>query len=400
MEEEYRKREVEIKKKRVLEELKNNKFEFKELQQNITNPLKDILAFNQSVDKLNKTIQSTYKTNSEVMQQIAENALKQSTYKTNFEVMQQIAQNAENALKQSTYKTNSEVMQQIAQNAENALRQSTYKTNFEVMQQIAQNAENALKQSTYKTNFEVMQQIAQRALKQSIDNSQIFKEFNANIKEMMDSIDWEAIDARIAKKLKRIDNLLQELEKEFLCLDMEIFDALEGEKVTQDILEYINQNLETYVEVITRDPIYELHETLIKETYEAYKGGLYKLCVMPLFAAFEHVIATWSDGKINTNLVSVRQKPERYRVTSIKPEKYIDIEQEQYIKVFSLSVLRMIGKIFVGVPKDLCQELNRNSIAHGYHDYDSITKEDILKLFQLLKSTLVLRNFNVKDAER
>ncbi|CAH2462781.1 MULTISPECIES: hypothetical protein [Bacillus cereus group] len=311
MEEEYRKKELEIKKKRVLEELKNNKFEFKELQQNITNPLQDILAFNQSVDKMYKTIQSTYK-----------------------------------------------------------------------------------------TNIEVMQQIAQRALKQSIDNSQIFKEFNVHIKEMMDSIDWEAIDARIATKIKGIDNLLQELEKEFLCLDMEIFDALEGGEVTdEDILEYINQNLESYVEVITRDPIYELHETLIKETYEAYKGGLYKLCVMPLFAAFEHVIATWSDGKINTNLVSVRQKPERYRVTKIKPEEYIDIEQEQYIKVFSLSVLRMIGKTFVGVPKELCQELNRNSIAHGFHDYDSITKEDILKLFQLLKSTLVLRYFNVKDAE-
>ncbi|MEC3250583.1 hypothetical protein P9159_28850 [Bacillus cereus] len=88
MEEEYRKRELEIKKKRVLEELKNNKFGFKELQQNITNPLQDILAFNQSVDKLNKTIQSTYK--------------------TNFELMQQIAQNAQNALKQSIYKTNSE----------------------------------------------------------------------------------------------------------------------------------------------------------------------------------------------------------------------------------------------------------------------------------------------------
>ncbi|MED2985132.1 hypothetical protein P4311_27700 [Bacillus thuringiensis] len=89
MEEEYRKRELEIKKRRVLEELKNNKFEFKELQQNITNPLQDILAFNQSVDKLNKTIQSTYKTNSELMQQIAENAqnaLKQSIYKTNSEL--------------------------------------------------------------------------------------------------------------------------------------------------------------------------------------------------------------------------------------------------------------------------------------------------------------------------
>lgn len=311
MEEEYRKKELEIKKKRVLEELKNNKFEFKELQQNITNPMQDILALKESIDKVLKNIQSTYR-----------------------------------------------------------------------------------------NNIVEMQKTAQHALKQSIDNARIFEEFNAHLKGIVGSIDWESLDARIATKIKGIDNLLQELEKDFWCLDMEIFDALEGEGITdENILEYINQNLESYVEVITRDPIYELHETLIKETYEAYKGGLYKLCVMPLFAAFEHVLATWSDGKINTNLVSVRQKPVTYKVKNIKPEKYIDIEQEQYIEVFSLSVLRMIGKTFVGVPKELCQELNRNSIAHGFHDYDSITKEDILKLFQLLKSTLVLRYYNVKADE-
>ncbi|TNP09357.1 hypothetical protein FHY65_05465 [Bacillus cereus] len=228
----------------------------------------------------------------------------------------------------------------------------------------------------------------------------MFKDFNAHLKAIMESIDLESLDDKIATRLKWIDNLLLELEKEFLCLDMEIFDALEGKQVTdEEILEYISQNLESYVEVITKDPMYELHETLIKETYEAYKGGLYKICVMPLFAAFEHVLATWSDGKINTNLVSVRQKPLRRRVASIKPEEFIDIEQEQYIKVFSLSVLRMLGKTFVGVPKELCQELNRNSIAHGFHNYDSITKEQVLKLFQLLKSTLILRYFNAKNAE-
>ncbi|WP_025148768.1 hypothetical protein [Bacillus sp. H1a] len=311
MEEEYRKKELENKKKMVLEEFKNNSFEFKELQQNMMNPVQVTLAMKESVDKALKNIQSAYR-----------------------------------------------------------------------------------------NNIVEMQKIAQHALKQSIDNTHIFKEFNAHLKGIVDSIDWELLDDKIATRIKGIDNLLQELEKEFLCLDMEIIDALEGKEVTdEDILEYISQNLESYVEVITQDPMYELHETLIKETYEAYKGGLYKLCVMPLFAAFEHVLATWSDGKINTNLVSVRQKPERYRVARIKPEEYIDIEQEQYIKVFSLSVLRMLGKTFVSVPKELCQELNRNSIAHGFHDYDSITKEEVLKLFQLLKSTLVLRYFKIKDAE-
>ncbi|WP_257474456.1 hypothetical protein [Bacillus cereus] len=311
MEEEYRKKELEIKKKRVLEGLKNNKFEFKELQQNITNPRQDILEFNEAADKLVKTFQSTFR-----------------------------------------------------------------------------------------NNIVAMQKNVQQVLKQSVDTTHIFKDFNAHLKAIMESIDLESLDDKIATRLKWIDNLLLELEKEFLCLDMEIFDALEGKQVTdEEILEYISQNLESYVEVITKDPMYELHETLIKETYEAYKGGLYKICVMPLFAAFEHVLATWSDGKINTNLVSVRQKPLRRRVASIKPEEFIDIEQEQYIKVFSLSVLRMLGKTFVGVPKELCQELNRNSIAHGFHNYDSITKEQVLKLFQLLKSTLILRYFNAKNAE-
>ncbi|NWK69747.1 hypothetical protein HWX41_11815 [Bacillus paramycoides] len=239
----------------------------------------------------------------------------------------------------------------------------------------------------------------QDAYKGAVENIQIFSEMTAHIKGIMDIIDWESINDGIAKRIKEIDELLQEQEKKFWCLDIEILDAIEDAEITGEFISgYVSENLESYVEKIIQDPIYELHATLIKETYEAFKGGFYKVCVMPLFAAFEHVLATWGDGNINADVVSVRQKPEIYKVTrAINPEKYIDIEQEQFTKVFSLSVIRMLQKTFVGVPKELCQELNRNSMAHGFHDYDSITKTDILKLFQLLKSTLVIRDFNVNE---
>ncbi|MCU4937216.1 hypothetical protein OB966_23765 [Bacillus cereus] len=244
-------------------------------------------------------------------------------------------------------------------------------------------------------NMQPMQDL----FKGAVDNMQIFSEMTAHIKGIMDIIDWESINDGIAERIKEIDELLQEQEKKFWCLDIEIIDAIEDAEITEEfILEYVSENLESYVAKIIQDPIYELHATLIKETYEAFKGGFYKVCVMPLFAAFEHVLATWGDGNINADEVLVRQKPEIYKVTrAIKPEKYMDIEQEQFTKVFSLSVIRMLQKTFVSVPKELCQELNRNSMAHGFHDYDSITKTDILKLFQLLKSTLVIRDFNVND---
>ncbi|PEW85050.1 hypothetical protein CN446_30805 [Bacillus cereus] len=232
--------------------------------------------------------------------------------------------------------------------------------------------------------------------KSAVEDMQPIFEMTEHIKEIMNIIDWESISDAAADRIKEIDMLLKEHEENFWCLDFEILDAVEEDEMTQEhISEYVSKNLDSYVEEIVKDPMYELHATLIHETYEAFKGGYYKLCAMPLFAAFEHVLATWGDGNINADMVSVRQKPIMFKVTkAINLEKYSEIEEEQFTKVFSLSVIRMLHKIFVGVPNELCQELNRNSIAHGFHDYDAITKTDILKLFQLLKSTLVIRYFD------
>ncbi|PFV83989.1 hypothetical protein [Bacillus thuringiensis] len=229
-----------------------------------------------------------------------------------------------------------------------------------------------------------------------VENMCVFSEINQHITGLMNIIDWESISDEAAERIKAIDSLLQEHEENFWCLDFEILDEIEENGMTQEhISEYVSENLDSYVEEIVKDPMYELHSTLIQETYEAFKRGYYKLCAMPLFAAFEHVLATWGDGNINVDMVSVRQKPIIFKVTkAINLEKYSEIEEEQFTKVFSLSVIRMLHKTFVAVPSVICQELNRNSIAHGFHDYDAITKTDILKLFQLLKSTLVIRYFD------
>src|SRR5699024_5842585 len=100
----------------------------------------------------------------------------------------------------------------------------------------------------------------------------------------------------------------------------------------------------------------------------------------------------------NKEGVSVNLKPKVWRLYN-KVEKINKEEEdaEEFIKVFARSVLRMYEKTFVTSSNEPSKELNRHSIAHGFHDYDSIEKIDILKLFQLLKSSLILKNITIDE---
>ncbi|KIQ87537.1 hypothetical protein RW25_05055 [Bacillus sp. L_1B0_8] len=209
------------------------------------------------------------------------------------------------------------------------------------------------------------------------------------------SIDWDSLKKSVVEELRRTDKKLTTYEEEYWCLDMILMKAImDGNITKENVSNYVEDNLEEYVEEIIQNPMYEIHATLIKEAYEAYKHGLYKLCIMPLFAAFEHVIAFWFKGKITKEAIAIRSNPNVWGLyKKIEPEKYYasDIEVEQIKKVFAISVLRTFKNTFTKGSEGLGRNLNRNSIAHGFHDYDSLTNQDALKLFQLLKSSLILQ---------
>lgn len=218
------------------------------------------------------------------------------------------------------------------------------------------------------------------------------EQFTAPLK----GIDWGGLSKAAAERLKEIDAFLKEQEDNLWCMDVDLLDALENEEVS-NYVDYIDSKLDEYVLEITSDPIYELHVSLIKETYEAYRAGYYKLCTFPLFSTFEHLIASWYEGNITEDEIAVKIKPKQKRLY-YKIQKLTNEEngQEGFIKVFAQSVLRMYEKTFVSIPEQLNKELNRNSITHGFHDYDSITQEDVLKLFQLLKAALILKYVSPK----
>ncbi|MCU4789015.1 hypothetical protein OCE54_03790 [Bacillus cereus] len=196
-----------------------------------------------------------------------------------------------------------------------------------------------------------------------------------------------------AEELKQINRVLIEHEKDYWCLDMKIATSLiNGNLKKENLIKYVEENLESYVEEIIRNPMYEIHVTLIEEAYEAYKLGLYKLCIMPLFAAFEHVIAFWFKGNITKEMISIKSNPDMWGLRKkIKPEEYREQEVEEFKNTFLASVLKTFQNTFEKGSDALGTNLNRNSIAHGFHDYNTLSKVDVLKLFQLLKSALILQ---------
>ncbi|MFN6591864.1 hypothetical protein ACK3XG_22450 [Bacillus sp. TD10] len=230
-----------------------------------------------------------------------------------------------------------------------------------------------------------MQELSKRIEEQYLP---LFEQIN-----IYKNINWEVWNQAAAEELKQIDRVLSEHEKEYWCLDMNIATSLVNGNIKEENLsKCVEENLESYVAEIIRNPMYEIHVTLIEEAYEAYKLGLY-ICIMPLFAAFEHVITFWFKGNITKEMISIKSNPNLRRIyKKIKPEEYRELEIEKIKHVFASSVLTTFHNMFLTPEGELLgTNLNRNSIAHGFHDYNTLSKIDALKLFQLLKSSLILQ---------
>src|SRR5690625_4435028 len=82
------------------------------------------------------------------------------------------------------------------------------------------------------------------------------------------------------------------------------------EKITNELLStYVHEHLDEYVEEMLQEPMFGIHQSLLKKTLEAYKSGFYKLSAYSLFSVFEHLISSWYVGNIKKEEISVHTKP-------------------------------------------------------------------------------------------
>lgn len=206
-------------------------------------------------------------------------------------------------------------------------------------------------------------------------------------------IDFGKISEIAREKLEEIKELQLSFEKDLWCLDIDVLDYIStGDITEEELTDYVQKNINEYVEELVEEPMFRIHKSLLIETLEAYKSGYYKLCTYSLFSIIENIVTSWYIGEEITTNPNVRGLYHKINSLTEKLE-----EKIEFMKIFILSVFNIFIKLFETNNEYLNNELNRHTIAHGSHDYDSIKQIDVLKLFQLLKASLVLRDFKSEE---
>ncbi|ADC52351.1 hypothetical protein BpOF4_21779 (plasmid) [Alkalihalophilus pseudofirmus OF4] len=224
------------------------------------------------------------------------------------------------------------------------------------------------------------------------------------VNNSLNSIDFDQISDSLRDLLQWTKDSLDELNKEDIYVDIELLDKMNfvelEEQMNKDyLLSIIEDNLEDTIQKLINEPEFSIHKKLLTQTYKCYLKEDFIVAALPIYAVIEHFITNWihsTDGHVDP--MSHPKRGVKSRVGNMM-KKYNSSEKEieTIERIFAISVLRGYEKIFFTNINKFAGGLHRNSSLHGYHDYESISKFEYLKLIQLLKATLMLRGYSYKD---
>lgn len=225
--------------------------------------------------------------------------------------------------------------------------------------------------------------------------------FAKNINKRLINIDFKGFHERVQKLLEEIKLKTGELSGHDIYLDIDALENIDLANIHEDlnrekIMRVFEGELDRKVNILLEEPVLVIHKELIRQSYNSYLNKDYIVATMAIYPVIEHFITTWStheEGEMDP-----MQVPLRYTGTRIKKllEKY-EIDNEAFAeleKMFLLNALEGYFKIFIPNIEEFRGGLQRNSTLHGYHDFNSISKTDYIKLIQLLKATLHLKNYS------
>lgn len=224
--------------------------------------------------------------------------------------------------------------------------------------------------------------------------------FAKKLNESLINIDFKGFHERVKKLLEDIKIKTDELSEHDIYLDIDALENIDLANIHVDlnrekIMRVFEDELDSKVNVLLEEPVLVIHKELIRQSYNSYLNKDFIVATMAIYPVIEHFVTTWStheDGEIDP-----MQLPERYTGTRVKKllKKY-EIDNDAFAeleKMFLLNVLEGYIKIFTPHIEEFKSGLQRNSTLHGYHDFNSISKTDYIKLIQLLKATLHLKNY-------
>lgn len=224
------------------------------------------------------------------------------------------------------------------------------------------------------------------------------------MQEKLNQFDFSKFHQRIQELLEVIERNIEELSEEDIYIDMDVLDSSEFLSISEslakeNVLKVLEDQLEKTINRLMDEPVLILHKELLRQSQNSYTSNNFIVATMSIYPIIEHFITTWSthkDGEINP-----MELPKKYTATRVKNlmHRYeIDREAfEELEKIFAMYALKGYINIFLPSIQEFKGGLQRNSTLHGYHDYNTISKYDYIKIVQLLKATLQLKNYSYQE---
>jgi hypothetical protein len=216
------------------------------------------------------------------------------------------------------------------------------------------------------------------------------------------SIDWKRIKEGLKARLEAYEQLMGKYDSELWAIDQDLFDILELDHIEPPLLEVIEKHVEemlnSYLEKFKEEEMYQRYVCILEQSYAAFRSEQYALASFPLFAVVEGIMSeVFKEYEID---VEVKPKLRKKRnQLYIKLSDYVDSTEDEL--AISLLFFRRVFKVYEELFKPAWdkhpEKLNRNWMMHGSYHYEKITKRDVLKLFQLVKSTIILKDISFEE---
>lgn len=252
----------------------------------------------------------------------------------------------------------------------------------------------------FQTIVKMQQTIAESVapmLKSVMEIQQSVQPIIEQIGKFVSSINWSKLQDAIKQRLQHYEEFMSIYDKECWAMTPEMLDAFEDEEYSvTEIEKYVEDHLNEYIMFFQEDPLYNKNKLLIQEAYELFKREFYMHCAFSLLAIFEEILNTaFSIYELGKDVKINNRRPDLF----IKTQDYIKSNEERlaFNILFFRRVYNVYNIIFKPHWEDHPDQINRNWIAHGKYNYESITKTDILKLFQLLKASSILNEISFES---
>ncbi|WP_247747501.1 hypothetical protein [Alkalihalobacillus sp. BA299] len=249
------------------------------------------------------------------------------------------------------------------------------------------------------------------ALKKAVSMNSIFLSNSSlhlplAVNKTLKNIDFNRIREGLRIRLEAYENSMGKFDKDLWAIDRDMFDLLdefESEDTPSDetIEQYVEERIDSYMDYFKTDEIYNKYALILEQSYSAFKTKQYALATFPLFSVIEGLIGTtFEEYEIDITL-----KPKLKHHKNKLYFKLVDyVENTEDELAINLLFFRRVFKVFEEIFKPSWEEhpenINRNWIMHGAFNYESITRKDVLKLYQLIKAAEVVRNISFEKDDK